>query len=138
MIVGLLWHGKAKEVDFRWGTRPTVTKGFSSYPQSPPNSWATASIASNAPNRIRCDKRQNLMNEAGEMKTAEELAAVVGGRVSGDAHVGIEYVASVESANAGSVAFVEDVKGLESARDCEASALIVPDGAGQRAREIAE
>lgn len=78
------------------------------------------------------------MEEAGKVKRVEELAALIGGRVSGDAQVAIEYVASVESASIGAVAFVEDVKALESARDCAASALIVPDGAGGRAGEIAE
>ncbi|MBA2526102.1 MAG: UDP-3-O-(3-hydroxymyristoyl)glucosamine N-acyltransferase [Pyrinomonadaceae bacterium] len=78
------------------------------------------------------------MHEAGKGKTVDELAAVIGGRASGDAHITIEYVASVGSASAGAVAYVEDQKALESAQDCAASALIVPDGAGERAREIAQ
>lgn len=77
------------------------------------------------------------MDAAGKVKTVDELAALIGGRVSGDAHINIEYVASVGSASLGAVAFVEDQKALESAQDCTASALIVPDGAGERAREIA-
>lgn len=78
------------------------------------------------------------MDDAGKVKTVDELADLIGGRVSGDAHISIEYVASVGSASVGAVAFVEDRKALESAQDCAASALIVPDGAGERAREIAQ
>lgn len=78
------------------------------------------------------------MDEAGKVKTVDELAALIGGRVSGDGHISIEHVASVGSASVGAVAFVEDQKALESAQDCAASALIVPDGAGERAREIAQ
>ena len=77
------------------------------------------------------------MDEAGKAKTVEELAALIGGRVSGDAQIGIEHVASIGSATVGAVAFVEDRKALESTQDCAASALIVPDGAGERAREVA-
>ncbi len=78
------------------------------------------------------------MDEARKAQTVEELAALVGGRVLGDAQIGIEHVASIASATVGAVAFVEDPKALESAQDCSASALIVPDGAGERAREIAQ
>lgn len=78
------------------------------------------------------------MDEAGKIKTVEELASLIDGRVSGDAHISIECVASVGAASVGAVAFVEDRKALESAKDCAASALIVPDGAGERAREIAQ
>ncbi len=78
------------------------------------------------------------MDEAGKVKTVEELAALIGGRVSGDAQIGIECVASIGSASVGAVAFVEDRKALESAQDCAASALIVPDGAGEHARGIAQ
>ncbi len=78
------------------------------------------------------------MNEAGKVKTVEQLAALIGGRVSGNAQTDINYVASVRSASAGAVAFVEDQKALESAQDCAASALIVPDGSGELARKIAQ
>ncbi len=77
------------------------------------------------------------MDEPGQVKTVEELTALVGGRVSGDGQVGIEHVAGIEAATIGAVAFVEDRKALESTQDCAASALIVPDGAGERAREVA-
>lgn len=77
------------------------------------------------------------MDEAGKVKTVEELAALIGGRLSGDAHIVIEHLASIESAEVGAIAFVEDLRALESAQDCAASALIVPDGAGERARQVA-
>jgi UDP-3-O-[3-hydroxymyristoyl] glucosamine N-acyltransferase len=78
------------------------------------------------------------MDKAVKVKTVEELAALIDGRVSGDAHISIDSIASVGSASVGAVAFVADRKALESAQDCAASALIVPDGAGERAREIAK
>ncbi|CAN5881613.1 UDP-3-O-(3-hydroxymyristoyl)glucosamine N-acyltransferase [soil metagenome] len=78
------------------------------------------------------------MDKAGKVKTVDELAALIGGRVLGDAQTGIEYVANIGSAGVGAVAFVENEKALESAPDCAASALIVPEGAGERAREIAQ
>ena len=77
------------------------------------------------------------MDEAGRVKTVEELATLIGGRVSGDAQIGIEYIASIGSATVGAIAFVEDRKALESMQDCAASALIVPEGAGKRAHEVA-
>lgn len=77
------------------------------------------------------------MDEAKEARTVEELAALVGGRVLGDQQIGIEYISSIGSASEGTIAFVEDLKALESTQDCAASALIVPDGAGERARQVA-
>ncbi|MFL6228320.1 MAG: UDP-3-O-(3-hydroxymyristoyl)glucosamine N-acyltransferase [Pyrinomonadaceae bacterium] len=70
-------------------------------------------------------------------KTVAELAALVGGRVSGDGTVAVERVASVESAGAGALAFVEERKKLEGARACRASCLIVPEGMGDDARALA-
>lgn len=78
-----------------------------------------------------------LMYEAGRGKTVDELGDLVGGRVLGNGQAGIESVASIDLAGVGTVAFVEDQKALESAQDCGASALIVPEGVGERAREIA-
>ncbi|MCM3871875.1 MAG: UDP-3-O-(3-hydroxymyristoyl)glucosamine N-acyltransferase [Pyrinomonadaceae bacterium] len=77
------------------------------------------------------------MDEPKQLKTVEELAALIGGRVSGDAQIGIDHIANIGTATAGAIAFVEDPKALESTQDCAASALIVPDGAGERAREVA-
>ncbi|MDT5122782.1 MAG: UDP-3-O-[3-hydroxymyristoyl] glucosamine N-acyltransferase [Acidobacteriota bacterium] len=61
--------------------------------------------------------------------TVAELAAHVGGRVLGDENVLIKGIASVESAGAGEIAFVEDRKLFENARESGASCLIVPEGA---------
>ena len=61
-------------------------------------------------------------------KSVSELAAHVGGRVRGDGSVRIRSVASLESAGAGEIAFVEDRKLLESAASSRASCLIVPEG----------
>lgn len=60
--------------------------------------------------------------------TVAELAAHVGGRVVGDGAVLIKGIASSESAGACEIAFVEDSKLLESARESRASCLIVPEG----------
>ena len=61
-------------------------------------------------------------------KRVAELAARVGGRVVGDESVLIRRVASLERAGEGEIAFVEDVKMLERARESRASCLIVPEG----------
>ncbi|MGB9179149.1 MAG: UDP-3-O-(3-hydroxymyristoyl)glucosamine N-acyltransferase [Pyrinomonadaceae bacterium] len=61
-------------------------------------------------------------------KRVAELAAHVGGRVIGDESVLIRRVASLESAGAGEIAFVEDKKMLERARESRAACLIVPEG----------
>lgn len=76
------------------------------------------------------------MSEEGRGKTVAGLAALAGGRVVCGADVRVERVASVGSAEAGAVAFVEDQKNLEGAGGCRASCLIVPEGAGERAREV--
>ncbi len=69
-------------------------------------------------------------------KTVEDLAAIVGGRVLGDAQLNITSVGSLALAGKGVLAFVEDAKSLESVQGCSASALIVPEGMGERAREV--
>ncbi|HEX8853120.1 MAG TPA: LpxD N-terminal domain-containing protein, partial [Pyrinomonadaceae bacterium] len=70
------------------------------------------------------------MNMQTNGKTVAELAALVGGRVvAGDGAERVERVASLESAGAGAVAFVEDAKLLAAARSSSASCLIVPRGA---------
>jgi UDP-3-O-[3-hydroxymyristoyl] glucosamine N-acyltransferase len=61
--------------------------------------------------------------------TVAELAARAGGRVVGDDRVLIKGIASIESAGEGEIAFMEDSKLLESARESRASCLIVPEGA---------
>jgi UDP-3-O-[3-hydroxymyristoyl] glucosamine N-acyltransferase len=62
-------------------------------------------------------------------RSVAELAAHVGGRVRGREDVLIERVASLESASEGDIAFVEDARLLERARESRASCLIVPEGA---------
>lgn len=69
------------------------------------------------------------MSTQQEGKTAEELAALVGGRVAGDASVRVRSVASLASAGEGELAFVEDEKLFESARASRASVVIAPEGA---------
>ncbi|HEV7373935.1 MAG TPA: UDP-3-O-(3-hydroxymyristoyl)glucosamine N-acyltransferase [Pyrinomonadaceae bacterium] len=61
--------------------------------------------------------------------TVAELAVCAGGRVVGDGSGLIKGIASFESAGAGEIAFIEDSKLLESARESRASCLIVPEGA---------
>ncbi|MFN2482178.1 MAG: UDP-3-O-(3-hydroxymyristoyl)glucosamine N-acyltransferase [Pyrinomonadaceae bacterium] len=75
------------------------------------------------------------MSEDGKGMTVAELAALAGGRVFCGGDVRVERVASVESAEAGAVAFVEEQKVLGGAGACRASCLIVPEGAGESARE---
>ncbi|HEX8475212.1 MAG TPA: UDP-3-O-(3-hydroxymyristoyl)glucosamine N-acyltransferase [Pyrinomonadaceae bacterium] len=72
-------------------------------------------------------------------KSVGELAAIAGGRVRGDADVIVRGVASLESAEAGDVAFLEDLKLVEQARASRASCLIVPEStadAGEVAMNI--
>ena len=76
------------------------------------------------------------MDQAEKGKTAGELAAFVGGRITGDAQVRIVSVASLALAGNGLLAFVEDQKSLESATGSSASALIVPEGTGELARKV--
>jgi UDP-3-O-[3-hydroxymyristoyl] glucosamine N-acyltransferase len=78
------------------------------------------------------------MNSEQREKTVAELAEHVGGRVHGDRDILIKGVASLESAEAGDIAFVEDERLLESARDSRASCLIVPEGAQVNARCMIE
>jgi UDP-3-O-[3-hydroxymyristoyl] glucosamine N-acyltransferase len=60
--------------------------------------------------------------------TVSELAAHVGGRVTGDGRVLISRVASLDSASEGEIAYVEDEKFFAAAKDSRASCLIVPVG----------
>ena len=69
------------------------------------------------------------MSTQAEGKTVAELAALVGGRALGDAGALVRGVASLEAAGEGDVAFVEDEKHFEAARDCRATCVIVPEGA---------
>jgi UDP-3-O-[3-hydroxymyristoyl] glucosamine N-acyltransferase len=68
------------------------------------------------------------MSTAKKSWTVAELAALVGGRVSGDGGVLVERVASPASAGAGAVVFVEEAKRLAEALACGASCVLVPVG----------
>jgi UDP-3-O-[3-hydroxymyristoyl] glucosamine N-acyltransferase len=61
-------------------------------------------------------------------KTVAELAVHVGGRVTGNDQLPIKRVARLEDAETGEIAFIEDKRLLETARDSRASCLIVPEG----------
>jgi len=61
--------------------------------------------------------------------TASELAAHVGGRVTGDGSVVINRVASLHAAGDGDISYVEEQKYFEAARSSRASCLIVPESA---------
>jgi UDP-3-O-[3-hydroxymyristoyl] glucosamine N-acyltransferase len=71
-------------------------------------------------------------------KSVAELAAHVGGRVTGDDGVMISRVARLEEAGAAEIAFIEDKKLMESARSSRASCLIVPEGTQLGARCLIE
>ena len=58
-------------------------------------------------------------------RSASDLAAEVGGKVLGDGSVLIERVAALESAREGEIAYVEDKKFFEVARQSSASCLLV-------------
>jgi UDP-3-O-[3-hydroxymyristoyl] glucosamine N-acyltransferase len=62
--------------------------------------------------------------------TASELAALVGGRVVGDAGGRVVGVASLSAAVEEDLAFVEEEKFFEAARASRASVVIAPEGAG--------
>lgn len=60
-----------------------------------------------------------------ESKSVSELAALVAGRVIGDGSITVQGVASLDSAAAGEIAYVEDEKFSAAARHSKASCLIV-------------
>ena len=69
------------------------------------------------------------MDEARRAKTVGELAVLIGGRVVGDGNVEIQSVAGLDTAGEGDIAYVDDEKFFEAAKDSQASCLIVPLGA---------
>jgi UDP-3-O-[3-hydroxymyristoyl] glucosamine N-acyltransferase len=78
------------------------------------------------------------MNPEIKEKRVFELAAHVGGRVTGDGSILIKGVASLETAREGEIAFVEDDRLLESAQKSRASCLIVPEGSRVGAKSLIE
>ena len=67
------------------------------------------------------------MSAKGTAKTVAELAAYAGGRVVGDGNFLIRSVATLQGAETGEIAFVENEKFLEAAKNSRASCLIVPE-----------
>ena len=78
-----------------------------------------------------------MSKETKEISVAE-LAAHVRGRVVGDGSILIKRVASIESADSGEIAFLDDVKLIEKARASRASCLLVPEGAQVEAACVIE
>jgi UDP-3-O-[3-hydroxymyristoyl] glucosamine N-acyltransferase len=62
-------------------------------------------------------------------KTVSELAARINGRILGDGEVEIQRVAGLDSAVEGDIAYVEDEKLFEAAKQSRASCIIVREGA---------
>jgi len=60
--------------------------------------------------------------------SVSELAELVGGRVIGDGDITIERIANLESAAAQEIAYVDNEKFVEAARESKASCLIMPNG----------
>ncbi len=66
-------------------------------------------------------------------KTVSELAVHVSGRVFGAGEIQIHRIASLDSASEGEIAYVEDEKFFEAARQTKASCVLVPEGADVKA-----
>ena len=67
------------------------------------------------------------------VRTVSELAAHVGGHAFGDGNTAINRVASLETAGAGEIAYVEDEKFFAAASASDASCVIAPEGADVKA-----
>jgi UDP-3-O-[3-hydroxymyristoyl] glucosamine N-acyltransferase len=78
------------------------------------------------------------MNAANKSWTVSELAALVGGRASGDGGVEVERVSAIAGAGEGDVVFVEDEKLLAEALASGASCVVVPAGAEAGGRPAIE
>ena len=73
------------------------------------------------------------MNDNGTGLTAAQLATHVDAECVGDGAVVVERISDLRTAEKGTVAFVENLKTLESSAECAASCLIVPDVEAARA-----
>jgi UDP-3-O-[3-hydroxymyristoyl] glucosamine N-acyltransferase len=60
------------------------------------------------------------------MPSLSELARLVGGQIAGDGNVEIHGIAGLDDAKAGDISFIATNRGLETASNSEATALIVP------------
>lgn len=71
-------------------------------------------------------------------KTIEELAKLIGGRVSGDETLTVERVASLEAADERSLSFVEDAKMFARACESRAACIVAPEGARIEGKTLIE
>ncbi len=71
-------------------------------------------------------------------RTITELAAFVGGRVTGDGDVLVYDVAQLERADTGTIAFLEEEKLIDAARNANASCIIVPEGVRIEGKNVIE
>lgn len=78
------------------------------------------------------------MNGQGRSRSLAEIASSIGGRVIGDATIGVSRVASIESAQPGDLVFVDDQKHLAAALRSRASAVIAGEfaAAGSSSRPL--
>lgn len=74
------------------------------------------------------------MKSEGSSRSLAQIAEAIGARVVGDGSVKIRGVASIESAQAGELVFVDDPKHLSSALESRASAVIAGDFAAENSR----
>src|SRR5262245_566348 len=65
----------------------------------------------------------------------QQLAELVGGRVSGDEETRIERIADLEFAHEGEIAYVDNEKFFGAAAESKAGCLIVPLGCGEKFSE---
>jgi UDP-3-O-[3-hydroxymyristoyl] glucosamine N-acyltransferase len=68
------------------------------------------------------------MAEDSKGKTVSELARFVGGHATGDINLLIDHVASLENANQGAIAFIENTKLLDKTSNSNASCIIIQTG----------
>ena len=71
-------------------------------------------------------------------RTVAALAALVGGRVVGNADVMVERVADIDAATEKDIAFVDDAKAVQRAEDSRAACLIVPGGCRVSSKDCIE
>src|SRR4051812_31774669 len=72
------------------------------------------------------------MGEDVKGKTVSELAAFLAEPFSGDGETIVQRLSALESAEPGSLSFVENQKALEEVKTCAAACVIVVDAEGAR------
>jgi UDP-3-O-[3-hydroxymyristoyl] glucosamine N-acyltransferase len=80
---------------------------------------------------MACCYTVGAMKSEGPPRSLAQIAEAIGARVVGDGTVKVRGVASIESAQAGDLVFVDDPKHLPSALDSRASAVIAGDFAAE-------